>query len=162
MIRIITESTEQTEKLGKLIGSLLNSGDVICLDGDLGAGKTTLTKSIVKGLGVDEYVTSPTFTIVNEYEGKVHVNHFDVYRISDVDEMYDIGYDEYMDSESVNIIEWSSIIKEILPEDRVEINIERLEEDNKRKFNINLIGERYKELIEELKKHENTSNRKFL
>ncbi|NBI07322.1 tRNA (adenosine(37)-N6)-threonylcarbamoyltransferase complex ATPase subunit type 1 TsaE [Senegalia massiliensis] len=162
MIRIITESTEQTERLGKLIGSLLNSGDIICLDGDLGAGKTTLTKSIVKGLGVDEYVTSPTFTIVNEYEGKVHVNHFDVYRISDVDEMYDIGYDEYMDSESVNIIEWSSIIKEILPEDRIEINIERLEKDNKRKFNINSIGERYKDLVEELKKYEDTSNRKFL
>lgn len=150
MLKIITTSIEQTEKLGKKIGSLLKSGDVICLDGDLGAGKTTLTKAIAKGLEVDDYVTSPTFTIVNEYDGKYHVNHFDVYRISDIDEMYDIGYEEYIYSESVSIIEWSSIIKEILPEERIEIYIERLEENN-RKFNIKLISERYKDLSKELK-----------
>lgn len=150
-MEIITIDTRETEKLGKKIGKLLNSGDVICLDGDLGAGKTTLTKSIARGLEVEEYVTSPTFTIVNEYDGRLHVNHFDVYRIADIDEMYDIGYEEYIYSESVSIIEWASNIGEILPDQRIEIYIETIDA-NSRKFNIKLIGERYKYLEEELRK----------
>ncbi|MGO1370071.1 tRNA (adenosine(37)-N6)-threonylcarbamoyltransferase complex ATPase subunit type 1 TsaE [Senegalia sp. (in: firmicutes)] len=150
-MEIITIDTRETEKLGEKIGKLLNSGDVICLDGDLGAGKTTLTKSIARGLEVEEYVTSPTFTIVNEYDGRLHVNHFDVYRIADIDEMYDIGYEEYIYSESVSIIEWASNIGEILPDQRIEIYIETIDA-NSRKFNIKLIGERYKYLEEELRK----------
>ncbi|MGO1479097.1 tRNA (adenosine(37)-N6)-threonylcarbamoyltransferase complex ATPase subunit type 1 TsaE [Senegalia sp. (in: firmicutes)] len=150
-MEIITIDTRETEKLGEKIGKLLNSGDVICLDGDLGAGKTTLTKSIARGLEVEEYVTSPTFTIVNEYDGRLHVNHFDVYRIADIDEMYDIGYEEYIYSESVSIIEWASNIGEILPDQRIEIYIETIDA-NSRKFNIKLIGERYKHLKEELRK----------
>ncbi|MBS4538098.1 tRNA (adenosine(37)-N6)-threonylcarbamoyltransferase complex ATPase subunit type 1 TsaE [Clostridium sp. D2Q-11] len=151
MIKIITNSLKETEKLGEKIGKSLKSGDVLCLDGDLGAGKTTLTQSIAKGLDVDDYVTSPTFTIVNEYEGRFHVNHFDVYRIADVDEMYDIGYEEYVYSDSVTIIEWASMIDEILPEDRVEIKINKLQDDG-REIKIEVKGKGNKELIKELDK----------
>lgn len=151
MIKIITNSPKETEKLGEKIGRLLNSGDVLCLDGDLGAGKTTLTQSIAKGLDVDDYVTSPTFTIVNEYEGRFHVNHFDVYRIADVDEMYDIGYEEYVYSDSVTIIEWASMIDEILPEDRIEIKINKLQDDA-REIKIEVRGNGNKDIIEELSK----------
>ncbi|WP_425475009.1 tRNA (adenosine(37)-N6)-threonylcarbamoyltransferase complex ATPase subunit type 1 TsaE [Anaeromonas frigoriresistens] len=150
-MKIITNSLKETEKLGEKIGKSLKSGDVLCLDGDLGAGKTTLTQSIAKGLDVDDYVTSPTFTIVNEYEGRFHVNHFDVYRIADVDEMYDIGYEEYVYSDSVTIIEWASMIDEILPEDRVEIKINKLQDDG-REIKIEVKGKGNKELIKELDK----------
>lgn len=152
MIKITTNSPEETEELGYKIGKLLKAGDVLCLDGDLGAGKTTLTQSIAKGLDVEDYVTSPTFTIVNEYEGRFHVNHFDVYRITDVDEMYDIGYEEYVYSDSVTIIEWASIIDEILPKDRIEIKINKLPENDTREIYIEVKGNGNKDLIKELDK----------
>ncbi|MTI71979.1 MAG: tRNA (adenosine(37)-N6)-threonylcarbamoyltransferase complex ATPase subunit type 1 TsaE [Firmicutes bacterium] len=150
MQRIITNGELETKKIGYKLGSILKSGDVVCLIGDLGAGKTTLTKSITKGLGVDDYVTSPTFTLINEYEGKYPVYHFDVYRISDVDEMYDLGYDEYLFSEGVIIIEWANLIEEILPKERLTIKLKRTKDLEKREINIYGKGKRYEEIIKEL------------
>ncbi|MBS4534639.1 tRNA (adenosine(37)-N6)-threonylcarbamoyltransferase complex ATPase subunit type 1 TsaE [Clostridium sp. D2Q-14] len=150
MIKIITRSPDETKELGYKIGKLLKAGDVLCLDGDLGAGKTTLTQAITKGLDVEDYVTSPTFTIVNEYEGRFHINHFDVYRIADVDEMYDIGYEEYVYSDSVSIIEWASIIEEILPEDRIDLYINKLQENNNREIEIKIIGKGNEDIIKGL------------
>lgn len=152
MIKLITKSPEETASIGYKLGSLLKAGDILCMDGDLGAGKTTMTQSITKGLEVDDYVTSPTFTIVNEYMGRVPVYHFDVYRIGDVDEMYDIGFDEYIHSEGVCIIEWSKIIEEILPENRLEIKLNRRDEENVRELSFIAYGERYEQMIEELMK----------
>lgn len=146
MIKIISNSVNETEEFGNRLGKSLKSGDIVCLIGDLGAGKTALTKSIVKGLDIDEYVTSPTFTLVNEYDGRVHVNHFDVYRVSDCDELLDIGFEEYIYSDSVTIIEWANLIEEILPKDRLTINIKAISE-HKRELIINVEGNRYKELI---------------
>lgn len=91
-------------------------GDIYCLCGDLGVGKTVFTKGFAKGLGIDEHITSPTFTIVNEYMGKMPFYHFDVYRISDPEEMYEIGFDEYIFGEGVCLIEWADLIKELIPE----------------------------------------------
>ena len=95
-----------TEIVGKIIARNLFKGTVLCLDGDLGAGKTTLTQFIAKEFGVDENITSPTFTIIKEYEGKLPFYHMDVYRIESDDEMYDLGYEEYIYSDGVTIIEW--------------------------------------------------------
>lgn len=152
MIKITTNNTEETKVLGYKLGKLLIGGDVVCLVGDLGAGKTTLTQSIAKGLDVSEYVTSPTFTLINEYEGRYPVYHFDVYRINDIDEMYDIGYEEYIYSEGVTLIEWANIIKDILPDDRLNIEITRGNKNDKREIVIEGKGSRGKEIVKELNK----------
>lgn len=123
MINIETQSFEETVEFGRKLGSILKPGDVICLSGDLGTGKTALTNGIAKALGINSYITSPTFTLVNEYQGKYPLYHFDVYRISDPDEMFDIGFDEYINGEGITIIEWGELIKEILPGEIITVNI---------------------------------------
>ena len=108
-------------------------GRVIALTGDLGAGKTTLTKSIAKGLEIDDIITSPTFNIVKEYDtGRLPLYHFDVYRVGDVDEMYEIGCEEYFYGEGVCVVEWADLIEEIMPEDTLWINIEYGEKEGER------------------------------
>ncbi|WP_050354020.1 tRNA (adenosine(37)-N6)-threonylcarbamoyltransferase complex ATPase subunit type 1 TsaE [Gottschalkia purinilytica] len=151
LIKITTSSPEETKNIGYRLGKLLKGGEIICMNGDLGAGKTTLTQSIAEGLEVNDYVTSPTFTIVNEYEGRHKLYHFDVYRIGEIDEMYDLGYEEYFYSDGVTIIEWSSMIEEILPKERLNIEIRKGYSSDNRELIINSFGERYDEIIKELK-----------
>ena len=119
----VTCTPEETIALAKKIGALLRAGDCIAYYGDLGAGKTALVQGIAKGLGVSSHVTSPTFTIVNEYEGRLPLYHFDVYRIYDPDEMYEIGYDEYINGDGVCIVEWAELIEELFPEKYLKITI---------------------------------------
>ena len=151
---ITVNNLKDTEKLCKTIASCIEKGTVICLDGDLGVGKTALTQFIAKEFGVKEYIVSPTFTIIKEYNGKLPFYHMDVYRINSEDDMYDLGYDEYIYSEGVTIIEWSHLIEGILPEERVNIDINRIDDD-KRRINITGKGSVYERLTEELK-YENT------
>ena len=136
MIRIRSKSEEDTIQIGKTIGRLLEPGNIVCLDGQLGAGKTVMSKALAVALGVDEYVTSPSYTIINEYSGKSPVYHFDVYRIDDIDEMYEIGYEEYFFSEGICIIEWASMILELLPKDCLFIRIENTEDYTSRDITI--------------------------
>ena len=146
-------SVEQTTQLGINLGRLLNAGDIVCLTGDLGTGKTHITKGIAKGLNIDDNITSPTFTIVNEYDsGRLKLNHFDVYRVSDPDEVYAIGFDDYIFSDAVSVIEWANYIEEILPEDLLHIKIEKdlSKGDDYRKITITPYGEKY-DYIKELK-----------
>ena len=147
-----------TEIVGKIISQNLEKGTVLCLDGDLGAGKTTLTQFIAKKFGVNEYITSPTFTIIKEYEGKLPFYHMDVYRIDSEDDMYDLGYEEYIYSEGITIIEWSQKIKNMLPENRINIDIQRGSDDNTRILYITGQGHTYDKIAEELGKYENTCN----
>ena len=145
-MEFIVNNVEETTKIGEQIGKLLNSGDIICLTGDLGTGKTHISKGIAQGLGVTEYITSPTFTIVNEYDsGRLKLYHFDVYRVSDPDEIYAIGFDDYIFSEGVSLIEWANYIEEILPKDYIHIFLEKdLENgENFRKITITPYGDRY-------------------
>ncbi|KMT23349.1 tRNA (adenosine(37)-N6)-threonylcarbamoyltransferase complex ATPase subunit type 1 TsaE [Clostridium cylindrosporum] len=128
---IRTNSVEETIELGEKIGLSLKVGDVVTLNGDLGAGKTHFTKGIAKGLDVDDYVTSPTFTIVNEYSGRIPLYHFDVYRIEDIYEMYEIGFEEYLYGQGVCIIEWSEVVKELLPKNTIDIVIKRIDENTR-------------------------------
>lgn len=163
LLRINVDNIKETEKIGYMLGKLLTGGEIICMIGDLGAGKTTMTQSIAKGLDVEDYVTSPTFTIINEYSGRCPLYHFDVYRINDVDEMYDLGYEEYFYSNGVSIIEWANIIEEILPTERLNIEISKKDNNEGREIAINGRGNKYLNVIEkmeeELKKNENLSNR---
>ena len=116
---IILKGLEETKKFGIKLGSILEGGDILCLNGDLGAGKTTLTKSIGIGLGVEDYITSPTFALINEYTGRNPVYHFDVYRLENVEDLYDLGFDEYFYSNGVSIIEWADKIEKLLPKERI-------------------------------------------
>ena len=127
-IKIITSSSGETRKAGQILGEFLKPGDLICLNGDLGAGKTVFVSGVAKGLEIEEPVTSPTFTLVNEYEGRIPFFHFDVYRIYDPEELYDIGFEEYFYRGGAVCIEWSNLIESILPQDRLEIEIIRIPE----------------------------------
>lgn len=123
--RIETNNPEATEALGEKLGREARAGQIYCLSGDLGVGKTVFTKGFAKGLGITEHVTSPTFAIVNEYEGRLPLYHFDVYRIGDIEEMDEVGFEEYVMGDGVSLIEWANLIEEILPENRTEVIIEK-------------------------------------
>ena len=111
----------------------LNAGDVVALRGDLGAGKTTFTKAVAKGLGVTETLTSPTFTIVQEYEtGRLPLYHFDVYRVHDEDELFEIGFDDYLHAGGVCMIEWADLIEDLLPEGTIYVDLYYGEDEDER------------------------------
>lgn len=117
---------EETYALGKCLGEAAKPGDVICLNGDLGVGKTVFTQGFAAGLAITEPVNSPTFTIVQEYhDGRLPLYHFDVYRIGDISEMDEVGYEDYFFGEGVCLIEWSNLIEEILPDHMTSVTIEK-------------------------------------
>lgn len=119
-------NSEDTFNIGKTLGEAACPGDIICLEGDLGTGKTVFTKGFAKGLGISEPVNSPTFTIIQVYdEGRLPLYHFDVYRTTDIEEMYEIGYEEYFFGDGVCIVEWAGMIEELLPKKRTDIKIEK-------------------------------------
>lgn len=151
-MEFIVTTVEETNKIGQLLGALVNSGDIICLIGDLGTGKTHLTKGIAKGMSIEDHITSPTFTIVNEYTGRLKLYHFDVYRVNDPDEIAAIGFDEYIFSDGVSIIEWANYIEELIPPNNLTITIEKLPElgVNYRKIKFKYLDKRY-DYIKELK-----------
>lgn len=121
-----TYHAKETFETGYELAGQVKPGQVYCLNGDLGVGKTVFTQGFAKGLGIDEPISSPTFTIVQEYhEGRIPLYHFDVYRIADISEMDEIGYEEYFFSDGVCLVEWGSLIEELLPEDTIYITIEK-------------------------------------
>ena len=125
-MRIESNSAEDTFALGKQCGQKAAAGQVYCLYGDLGVGKTVFTQGFAAGLGIKGPVSSPTFTILQVYdEGRLPFYHFDVYRISDPEEMYEIGFEEYIEGEGVCFIEWANLIEEILPDNVISITIEK-------------------------------------
>jgi len=124
-MRIESFSREDTFRLGVSLGEKAKKGEIYCLSGDLGVGKTVFTQGFAKGLGIEEAVSSPTFTIVQQYMGRLPLYHFDVYRISDIEEMEEIGYEEYFYGDGVCLIEWAELIEELLPDDRIRISIRK-------------------------------------
>jgi len=152
MFTMKTKQAEQTEKIGEQLANSLKPNDVILLDGDLGAGKTTFTKGLAKGLGIKRYVKSPTFTIIHEYrEGRMPLFHMDVYRLEDGGGD-DLGWDEYFYGDGVSVIEWSQFIQDYLPEDYLRITLKRNDEsDNQRTLDFEAQGERYTTLLNDLK-----------
>ena len=126
-----SNSCLETEQLGEKLANKLNGNEIIALYGDLGAGKTALTRGICKGLDVKNSVSSPTYAIVNEYSGKFTVYHFDMYRVKSIDDLYSTGYFDYIDN-GILIIEWSENIDSILPENVIKINISYGKKENER------------------------------
>lgn len=125
-MKIETNSARETFELGKRLGEQARAGQIYTLVGDLGVGKTVFTQGMARGLGITEAVSSPTFTIVQEYqEGRLPFYHFDVYRIGDIEEMEEIGYDDYFFGEGVCMIEWADLIGELLPDHVIQVTIEK-------------------------------------
>jgi tRNA threonylcarbamoyladenosine biosynthesis protein TsaE len=123
---IDSNSAEETFHLGVTLGAEAKKGEVYCLSGDLGVGKTVFTQGFAKGIGINEAVSSPTFTIIQEYDtGRLPLYHFDVYRISDIEEMEEIGYEDYFYGDGVCLIEWAELIKELLPKNCKRIIIKK-------------------------------------
>lgn len=143
----ITKTELETKQLAQELATLLKPGDVITLEGDLGAGKTTFTKGIGIGLGVTRTINSPTFTIVKEYEGEIPLYHMDVYRLEDSDE--DIGFQEYFHGDGISVVEWASFIKEYLPEKRLDI-VMKLKNETEREITFTPHGKYFEFICKEL------------
>lgn len=150
MYTFVSKNELETKELAKRISSKLNNGDIIVLSGDLGSGKTKFTEGILSYFGLENEISSPTFTIVNEYISEnTNIYHFDVYRLSDVDEFYAIGGEEYF-SKGICIIEWGEIIEEILPKDYMKITFSKdNSDDNIRILNFEVFGEKLKDIFKE-------------
>lgn len=148
MGHIKTSSVEQTIDVGTKLGGILMPGDVVSLTGGLGAGKTAFVKGIAIALGIKGYVTSPTFTIINEYcSGKIPLYHFDAYRIDDSCELIELGFEEYVNGRGIVAIEWAELVKQILPSEYVKVDIKRDAQggENDRVICIEFIGESYRQ-----------------
>jgi tRNA threonylcarbamoyladenosine biosynthesis protein TsaE len=152
MWSVITAGPEQTWRIGELLGALLGPGDMLCLYGDLGAGKTSFSYGIARGLDVrEQYITSPTFTFVNDYEGRIPLYHIDLYRLTDPGELENIGFEEYIDSDGVTVIEWAERAEDELPVSRLSVYLSYVD-DHSRELGFLAEGERYEKLLEELKR----------
>ena len=151
MFSVITASPEQTWQVGHILGSRLQPGDTVCLYGDLGAGKTSFSYGIALGLEVrEQYITSPTFTFVNEYKGRVPFYHIDLYRLEDPEELEGIGFEEYIDSDGVTVIEWAERAENELPDERLSVYLDYVD-DHSREIGFLAEGVRYEKLINELR-----------
>ena len=151
MFSVITASVEQTWRTGQMLGSLLGPGDTVCLHGDLGAGKTSFSYGIALGLEVQEqYITSPTYTFVNEYQGRIPFYHIDLYRLKGPKELENIGFEEYIESDGVTVIEWAERVEDELPMERLSVYFSSLD-DTSREIGFLADGERYEKLLEELR-----------
>ena len=149
MIKIITKTPQELAYLGGRMAQLLQPGDFLALDGDLGAGKTLFTQGLAQGLEVAEEISSPTFTIIHEYEsGGLPLYHMDVYRIKHPEEMYDLGYEEYFYGNGITVVEWAQLIAELLPEEYLGIEIAIAPEGRELRFSP--YGAHYEHILEEL------------
>jgi tRNA threonylcarbamoyladenosine biosynthesis protein TsaE len=151
MFSVISSSPEQTWHIGRMLGERLGAGDTVCLYGDLGAGKTSITYGIAQGLAVQtKYITSPTFTFVNEYQGRVPLYHIDLYRLKETAELENIGFRDYPGSGGVTVIEWAERGGEELPAECLSVYLSFVDEHS-REIGFLAEGERYGELVEILK-----------
>jgi tRNA threonylcarbamoyladenosine biosynthesis protein TsaE len=139
MRSLTTNGASETEAVGAAVGSQLRIGDLVVLTGDLGSGKTTFAKGLARAMGVTQRVTSPTFTIVQEYEGRVPVAHVDVYRLDRIQELHDLGFEELLDGR-VTVVEWGEAIAAVLPHERIDVRIAMDEDDDRRVVEIAATG----------------------
>ena len=136
-MQFITHSPDETRQLGQRLAAVLEPGAVVAFTGDLGAGKTAFTSGLARGLGIEERVTSPTFTVVNEYEGgRLPLFHFDMYRLGSADELFDIGWEDYLARNGVCAVEWTENVEEAIEADAIRVSIRRGEDDNSRVIDI--------------------------
>jgi len=150
ILEILTKSPYETQKLGRTLGTIVTEGDVVLLVGELGTGKTCLTQGIAKGLGIKELVRSPTFMLINEYQGRLKLYHADFYRLDNLDEIWDLGIDEYISGDGLFVAEWAEKGIDVFPEEHLIIQIEYVDKI-RRKFLISSKGSKGNMLQEHLK-----------
>lgn len=152
MKEIYTYSEKDTEELGERIGRLAWPGMIILLKGDLGAGKTVLARGIARGLKIDEPITSPTYTLIHQYHGRLPLYHFDIYRLGEPEEMYDLGYEEFFYGDGLTVVEWPERMEDLGPEEYLDITIEKILDNGKdgRLIRITPIGDKYERFKGEL------------
>ena len=155
-LTIITKIPEETKNLGKEVGKLAKPGDLLAFYGELGAGKTCFIQGISLGLKVKDYVTSPSFTIINEYQGKVPIYHFDLFRLN-AEEIFELGYEEYFYGEGLTVIEWAEKIEQFLPKEHLKIDI-KFKDLYERKISFISQGDRFYKLLKEISRIENFRN----
>lgn len=152
-VTVRTGSPRETKRLAAALSHYLRAGDVISLTGELGAGKTCFTQGLAQSLGIKENITSPTFNLIKEYKNHIPLYHFDVYRLTSPEELYDLGYEEYFYGDGVTVIEWGDKIEELLPDVFLRIEFQRLLDltldDNVREIRISYTGGRWKRILQE-------------
>lgn len=153
-LTIITKSPEETKNLGKEVSKLTKPGDLLAFYGELGVGKTCFIQGISQGLKVKDYVTSPSFTIINEYQGKIPIYHFDLFRLNNAEEILELGYEEYFYGEGLIVIEWAEKIEQLLPKEHLKIDI-KFRDHYKRIISFIPQGDRFNKFLEELNRIEN-------
>lgn len=151
LLEIVSRSARQTQGVGEQIGKVARAGDVILLVGGLGAGKTCLTQGIAKGLGVNEYTASPSFVLVREYHGRLPLYHIDLYRLTNLEEVADLGLDGYFQGKGVSVVEWADRALELLPQEHMLVNLSYLSQA-RRKLRFEPKGGRYEEMLLELRR----------
>jgi len=149
-LETVTSSAHETELLGERLGTVLRAGDVVALTGDLGAGKTTFVHGAARGLGYAGPVTSPTFTLVKEYEGRVHIYHLDIYRLERVQDVLDLGFEELVDGGGVVFVEWGDAIEALLPPDHLLVELTMPPEGDTRRLEITWYGPSWSERVDVL------------
>lgn len=153
MMKIISRSEEETIRLGEKIASLLRQGDILCLYGKLGSGKTIFVKGVASGLGLDpKQIISPTFILVRQYQTlRIPLFHFDLYRLNSPEEIFALGYEEYFFDAGITIVEWAQRLKWLLPEEHLRVEF-FIKGKNKRQLSFSSFGQRYHQLLAEIKK----------
>ena len=151
MLNLKTTSPEETFAFGQCLARVLGKGQVVCLAGDLGAGKTLLVQGLAKGLGIKDIVNSPTFTILNVYEADFPIYHFDLYRLEYAEELFDIGFYEYTEGQGLSIIEWPDKFPGELPDEYLWIDVKNGDHTNERFLQVRACGVTYEHICEELK-----------
>ena len=146
-----SHSARETARIGSALGQYAEAGDVFLLSGELGAGKTCLTQGVAKGLGVDEYVRSPTFVLVSVHQGRLPLYHIDIYRLDEVAEVVDLGLEEYLAGDGVSVIEWASKALEVFPQPYMLVTL-TYEGENERLIQLEAMGERYESLLSQVEK----------
>jgi tRNA threonylcarbamoyladenosine biosynthesis protein TsaE len=150
LFNIVTNKAEETWRIGEALGGLLKPGDMVCLYGDLGSGKTNFSYGVARGLGIQDRITSPTFTLANEYHGRIPLYHLDLYRLKDEHELENIGFEKYVDSDGATLVEWADRAEHSLPHDRLNIYFSYAGETC-REVGFFSEGERSRELLAELR-----------
>ena len=146
-----SHSARETARIGSALGQYAEAGDVFLLSGELGAGKTCLTQGIAKGMGIDEYVRSPTFVLVSVHQGRLPLYHIDIYRLDEVAEVVDLGLEEYLAGDGVSVIEWASKALEVFPQPYMLVTL-TYEGENERLIQLEAMGERYESLLSQVEK----------
>ena len=146
-----SHSARETTRIGRILGQFAEVGDVFLLSGELGAGKTCLTQGIAKGLGIEEYVRSPTFVLVSVHKGRLPLYHIDIYRLDEVAEVVDLGLDEYLAGDGVSVIEWASKALEVFPQPYMLVTLD-YEGEKERQIRLEPVGERYERLLAQAEK----------